>query len=114
MTASKGISLHQVPLCRRHCRHLVLANQRVPTNERWWRDRPFPSGLDPVVRVAPQRVVVTVGDGHVAYGVRPWPSVVGRERVGLGYADTGPQPGDAFISDLALFPHGVYLTLRQI
>ena len=78
---------------------LVLADERVAADEVGRRDGRAPPGGGPVRRVAPQRVVVAVGHGHVAEGVLVGAEVAGRGGVGAGDADALAQPGDPLVGD---------------
>ena len=65
---------------------------------------PFHTVLESVAGVAPEGVVVAVGDGDVTEGVDPGRQILGRHGVGLGDPDTQPQAGDALVGDGA-FAH---------
>ena len=97
--APQRVALQQRPGVVVEVGHLVLAHERVAAHQRRRGDRPLPTASWRVGRVAPQRVVVAVGLGHVTEGVGGGQGVVGRHGVGLGRADARPQPGDALVGD---------------
>ena len=99
MHAAERVALHQLDLLRRHCVDLVLADQRVAPRQRRWGDHATPAGAGRIAGVAPQWVVVSIGDRDMAEGVEIGAQVMRGLRVRLGHADTGPQPGDALVGD---------------
>ena len=97
--AAQRIALHERLLVGGDLGDLVDADERVAADERRRRDRPAPPGGGAVGRVAPQRVVVAVGLGHVPEGVGGDHPVVRRLRPRLGHVDPRPQPVDAVVGD---------------
>ena len=56
-----------------------------------------------VGRIAPQRVVVAEGLGHVPERIGPWFEIPRRLRMGHGDADAGPQRRDALVGQASSF-----------
>src|SRR4029079_12083014 len=95
--ATQRVALHEVLVLGGDLGDLVLADQGVAADQHGRGDRPTPAGADAVVGVAPQGVVVAVGDRHVAERVGVRLPVVGRHRVRLGDADAGAQAGHTLL-----------------
>ena len=89
MDAAQRIALHQVAVLGCDLGNFVLADERVPADERRRCERAFPTGAPAVVGIAPQRIVVSVGDGDVPERVLVGPEVVRRLRMGLRHSDAG-------------------------
>jgi hypothetical protein len=106
--SSEGVAPHELDLLCRHAVDLVLPDQCVAPDERRWGDHPSPARAGRVVGIAPQRVVVSIGDRDVAKGVGVGAKVMGWVRVRLGNPNSGSQPGDSLVGDGSRFGHIAY------
>ena len=96
---AERVALHQRLGVALESGDLVLADERVAPDQVGRRDRAAPAGLRAVARVAPQRVVVAVGLGHVAERVLVRDEVVRWLGVGAGDADALAQLRHPFVGD---------------
>src|SRR5207248_11608816 len=86
-------------------RNFVLTDEGVAADEHRRRDRLLPARLRSVPGIAPQGVVVAVGNRDVAERVVRRQRVVRRHRVRLGNPDARAESFDSFVGDAAGVAH---------